>query len=337
MLLLLAILLAFLAQQLVTPYPYDFLGACALLTALGALLAARGRDTTNRYALAALAALIVLVTVAWKFIPPPLAAGVFIVLACMLFVWQTRNTSATNLAASRTAGVEALADARKSAKASTPRADSQRALHIAIIAVVMLVSAVLCLYDNAHIQPGVHGDEAESGLEARNLNAGRYDTLIGVGWYDQPLPSFLAQAVGLKLFGDNVSGLRTTSAVISLLTLPLVYLLARRMFNARVALIAFALMAVAHWFIAYARLGINYNQTPLLELVAVLAFWEGWQTRRWPWFALSGLAVGAGLYLYFASRVVPILLGAFAGYVWFYNKSQTSTLKVKRLTFNLQP
>jgi 4-amino-4-deoxy-L-arabinose transferase-like glycosyltransferase len=124
------------------------------------------------------------------------------------------------------------------------------------------------------------------------------------------------QAWGLRLFGDTVSGLRTSSAVVGVLTLPLVYLLARSLFGAPVGLLTMVLMACAHWFIAYAHLGINYNQTTFLEVVAVWTFWEGYRRRRWHWFILSGLATGAGLYLYFASRLVPILLAAFAMSRW---------------------
>lgn len=302
MFVLLAVLLAFLAQNLLTPSAYDFSGVTVCIAILGAVLFARHQGRTvrlsTRQALL-LALLIVLVIFAWQVIPAGFAAGLFFLIAGGLFVHQTQETDAETY--------------------RSPNLSPKR--QALIIAVVMLASAVLCIYDNEHIQPGLHGDEAESGIEARNINAGKYNTLIGVGWYDQPLPSFLVQAIGLRLFGDSVSGLRTTSAVVSLLTLPLVYLLARKLFGDRVALIALVLMACAHWFIAYARLGINYNQTTLLEVLAVLAFWHGWQTQKMRWFLLSGLATGAGLYLYFASRLVPILLIAFAAYLFYWQRT----------------
>jgi len=298
MAILLAILLAFLAQNLVTPWPYDFAMVCAALGVMMvlAVVRSRGLKGSSPYVFAALAGLLI---IAWQLLPARLAAGIFMLIAAALFVDQT--------------GGELPQEA---APVARPSPSMARTVQTAAIVVILCASAVLSIYDNEHIQPGLHGDEAESGIEARNLNAGRYSTLIGVGWYDQPLPSFLVQAAGLRIFGDSVSGLRTTSALVSLAALPLLYWLARRLFGGRVALIALALMAFAHWFIAYARIGINYNQTLVLELVAVLAFWEGWQTRRWFWWLLCGLATGAGLYLYFASRLVPILLVAFAAYLW---------------------
>ncbi|MBI5876013.1 MAG: glycosyltransferase family 39 protein [Chloroflexi bacterium] len=294
MVLLVALLLAFLAQNLLTPYAPDFAGVCGVLLVL-ALCMPRARAPVRNTG-GWLAALVVLLVALWQFVPRPVAAMVLFAVATVLFVRETR-TSAPELAA-------------------PPAPVRYRTLEAVAVALIIAVSAVLCIYDNAHIQPGLHGDEAESGIEARHLNEGRYGDLIGVGWYDQPLASFVIQAAGLRLFGDNVSGLRTTSAVVSLLTLPLVYLLARRMFGRRVALLALLLMATAAWFIGYARIGINYNQTTFLQVIAVLSFWEGWQRRSWLWYLMSGIAVGLGLYLYFASRLVPILLGAWAAFRW---------------------
>jgi Dolichyl-phosphate-mannose-protein mannosyltransferase len=305
--LLLAILLAFLAQNLVTPWPYDFAAVCGALGLLMLLEAARsrGRVGGGPYVFAALAGLLI---IAWQLLPASLAAGIFMLLASLLFVYQTREANPP----------AQLPPLRLSAAAT-------RNLQVATILAILVAAAVLSIYDNEQIPPGLHGDEAESGIEARNLNAGKYSSLIGVGWYDQPLASFLVQAAGLRIFGDEVSGLRTTSAVISLAALPLFYWLTRRLFGSRAALIALALMAFAHWFIAFARIGINYNQTLVLELAAVLAFWEGWQTRKWFWWLVCGLATGAGMYLYFASRMVPVLLAAFAAYLWWAGRSHAGS------------
>ena len=334
MAILFSLLLAFLAQNLATPWPYDFATVCVTLGVLLALTVSRshGRPQSSSLLFLALAALFI---VAWQFLPASLAAACLMLLAAALFVYETSNAlPGVTAAEAAPIGIAATSNAPRAETGSplpanrhavlapllplSPRAAN--AIQAAIIIIVLCASAVLAIYDNGHIQPGLHGDEAESGTEARNINAGRYSTLIGVGWYDQPLPSFVVQAAGLRIFGDDVSGLRTTSAVISLAALPLLYWLARRMFGGRVALIALVFMAFAHWFIAYARIGINYNQTLLLELVAVLAFWEGWRTRKWYWWALCGAATGAGLYLYFASRLVPIMLAAFVAYLWLLDR-----------------
>lgn len=315
MVLLLALLLAFLAQNLVTPWPLNFVGVCVIIVSIGVWHFAfrRGREfvlTSLKVWLTA--ALVIGLIILWQLFPPAIAAFAIMLVACVLFVYVTRDDDSISSIQAPTFNLQSLIHISH----FTFRV-SRSTFHAILLLLIMLASLVVNTYNNEHIQPGLHGDEAESGLEARNLNAGRYHTLIGIGWYDQPLPSFLAQAWGLRLFGDTISGLRTTSAVVGALTLPFVYLLARTLFSPLVGLLTVILMACAHWFIAYAHLGINYNQTTLLEVIALWAFWEGLRQRRWYWFILSGLATGAGLYLYFASRLVPILLGAFAMYLWF--------------------
>ncbi|MBI1801483.1 MAG: hypothetical protein HYR71_07635, partial [Chloroflexi bacterium] len=226
MLLLLAILLAFLAQNLLAPSALDFLGVICVVGGLAALLfmqrGARPVRAKRRSPLSlqgrgvggegggllvpavirargfaptdALAALLALIIAVWQLVPARLAAGIFIVIAAVLFVRQCRGL-----------------DAEPRRSEAQPLTRGARAL---LIGIILLSAFALTVYENEHIQPGIHGDEAESGIEARNLNAGRYSSLIGVGWYDQPLPSFLAQAWGMRVFGDTIGGLRTTSAVV---------------------------------------------------------------------------------------------------------------------------
>jgi hypothetical protein len=70
-------------------------------------------------------------------------------------------------------------------------------------------------------------------------------------------------------------------------------------------------LAVAHSFIALNRLGINYTQTTLFEVVAFCFLFRGLGSRRWWDFAISGLFLGMGLYLYYASRLVPFIVLGF--------------------------
>jgi 4-amino-4-deoxy-L-arabinose transferase-like glycosyltransferase len=295
---LLAVLLGFLAQNFVSPWPYDFTAACVALAVLAFLLIYRKKGP-SRLGWLGIVALALLAGAAWYWLPAGYLAFFYYFGAGVLFVFSVAREPATS-------------------EASAPlleRRGLQVWLEVVAVALIVLAAAIPAIVNNGSLPPGLHGDEAESGIEARNINAGKYDTLIGVGWYDQPLPSFLVQAIGLRLFGNDVSGLRTTSAIVSLASLPFLYLLTRRLFGVRVALLATVLMAFAHWFIAYAHIGINYNQTLFLELIAIYTFWEGWQTRRWYWWVFCGVVTGAGLYLYFASRLVPILLGVFAAYL----------------------
>jgi hypothetical protein len=71
------------------------------------------------------------------------------------------------------------------------------------------------------------------------------------------------------------------------------------------------LLAVSHPFFALNRLGINYTQTTLFEVLTFYFLFRGLHSRRWWNFGASGLFLGAALYLYYASRLVPFIILGF--------------------------
>jgi 4-amino-4-deoxy-L-arabinose transferase-like glycosyltransferase len=184
-------------------------------------------------------------------------------------------------------------------------------LEVVLLALIVILGFVLQGYRVAEIPPGFHGDEAESGMQALQLLHGQVQSLISVGWYHLPMLSFVWHAVSMIIFGDTVYGLRMSSVIVGTLTLIPFYALTRLLFNRNTALLATFLLAVAHSFIALNRLGINYTQTTLFEVVAFYLLFRGLRSRRWWDFALSGLFLGVGLYLYYASRLVPFIVLGF--------------------------
>ena len=88
------------------------------------------------------------------------------------------------------------------------------------------------------IPTGFHGDEAVSGLEAQRISRqngiGR-DTQAALG---QPTGPIYAVALSIRAFGDTVFSVRLVSVIAGLLTISVLYGLARRFFDAKVALLA---------------------------------------------------------------------------------------------------
>jgi 4-amino-4-deoxy-L-arabinose transferase-like glycosyltransferase len=182
---------------------------------------------------------------------------------------------------------------------------------------LVILLGILCLgfslqgYHVALIPPGFHGDEGESGMQALQLLHGQVPGLISVGWYDLPMLSFAWHAVSMRIFGETVYGLRMSSVIVGTLTLIPFYFLTRTLFNRSTALIATFLLAVCHPFIALNRLGINYTQTTLFEVTTFYFLFRGLRSGKWWDFAASGLFLGGGLYLYYASRLVPFIVLGF--------------------------
>lgn len=182
---------------------------------------------------------------------------------------------------------------------------------IILLLLVIVLGFSLQSYHVAQIPPGFHGDEGESGMQALRLLHGEVDSLISVGWYHLPMLSFAWHAVSMAVFGETVYGLRMSSVIVGTLTLVPFYFLSRLLFNRTTAQIATFLLAVSHAFIALNRLGISYTQTALFGTTTFYFLFRGLRSKKWWDFALSGVFMGAGLYLYYASRIVPFIVVAF--------------------------
>ena len=191
------------------------------------------------------------------------------------------------------------------------RVESRTPWELILLLGILSLAFVLQAYRVALIPPGFHGDEGESGMQALQLLHGEVGSLISVGWYHLPMLSFAWHAVSMRIFGETVYGLRMSSVLVGTLTLVPFYFLTRMLFNRTTALIATFLLAVCHPFIALNRLGINYTQTTLFEVTTFYFLFRGLRSRKWWDFAACGLFMGAGLYLYYASRLVPFVVLGF--------------------------
>jgi 4-amino-4-deoxy-L-arabinose transferase-like glycosyltransferase len=127
-------------------------------------------------------------------------------------------------------------------------------------------------------------------------------------------------AIFLAWFGPTGPGIRLLSAFIGTLTIPVTYVLARRMFGPPTALTAGVLLAVSFWGLMYARVGIRHSLTPLLATLAFYYFWRGMMMgpggqRYFRYFLAAGIFLGLGFHSYFASRGAPLIPLAFLVYV----------------------
>jgi len=162
------------------------------------------------------------------------------------------------------------------------------------------------------------GDEGSQGMWARDVIGGRLPNMFGLGWLAVPNLSFYWQALWLLLAGDNIVGLRLPWALVGALTVLGTYLLVRRLFDRRLALLTGFLLATYHFHIHYSRLGSNQVADPLFVVWALYLMVVGWQAGgdatarargrgRWAW-AASGIIAGLAFYFYAGSRQVPVVL-----------------------------
>lgn len=141
---------------------------------------------------------------------------------------------------------------------------------------------------------------------------------FGLDWKPQPAMSMYLFAGFMAVFGDDIFGLRMTSAVLSTLALLPFYALARRVVQPLAALGGAALLATGLWYLNFSRSGWENVHVAFYALLAAWALTVALERKQLRWFALAGVAAALGLYGYFAGRLILVALLAYAPLVvWF--------------------
>lgn len=195
-------------------------------------------------------------------------------------------------------------------------------LVIASLGALALLLRVVAL---GRVPPGVRFDELVNVQMADHVYAGEWPIYFQEAWGHEPLYHYL-HAAGMWLLGKTVLGLRITSVLLGTLGVLTAYLAMRRLFGRGDAALAALLLATSFWSLMYSRIGLRHISLPPWIGLAAYCTWRGLEAPRenrrrvGPWFALAGLSLGAMLYTYFASRVVPLIFAAFLLYLLAYHR-----------------
>ncbi len=119
-------------------------------------------------------------------------------------------------------------------------------------------------------------------------------------------------AVAFRLFGVSLLTLRLFMATMGVIDVALLFLLARRLFGARVGLIAAYLFAAAFWALRMQRVALAPSFSTGLVLLALLLFVRAMQVRRWGDWALAGVGAAGSLYCYHSGPFTLVLIALVA-------------------------
>lgn len=97
-------------------------------------------------------------------------------------------------------------------------------------------------------------------------------------------------------------------ALAGALTVPLLYLLASRLFGWRVGVAAGGFLAVSAWSITFSRFGIVSMVTVCLDLAVYLCVVLGLRSGSFAWYGAGGLLLGFALQGYYVAQLVPVVL-----------------------------
>ncbi len=209
------------------------------------------------------------------------------------------------------------------------------ALEVVAIGAITLIAFVLRAYDLAHFPPSMHGDEGEMGMLALRVLDGKEPlALFGTYWLDHPSLFHYVQAIALSWFGRDEIGLRMLSVMFGTLCVPLTFAIARIGWGRLAAFSAAWLLTVSALHIHFSRIGLNNIESVccMILVVLLLALLYERGARRLvvatqdathsshahalllP--VLVGLVIGFSQYLYYGSRLIPVVAAPLLFYLW---------------------
>ena len=187
-----------------------------------------------------------------------------------------------------------------------------RLVELASLAAVLVVAAQLRFQDLRQAWPGVHGDEGIIGMLAQSVRRGESIGVYNPQALGQPTAPIFADALMMRLLGPGIDSVRATSATFGLLGVVALWLVARRNFGARTALIAVALMGLLHWQLHFSRVGYPVIAWPLVATLTAGAVMEALRGGGLRWWATAGGLTAAGVYVYNAHSMFVAILALFA-------------------------
>lgn len=206
--------------------------------------------------------------------------------------------------------------------------------------IVILAAAALMRLANLSSGDGIGNDEVFYSFRAIGMldfdNAPQQTTPLqwqdpNIQWWtrlsfhDHPPLVFLAQNVSMNIFGENKFGFRLPSALLGILSVYLLYLIVKKLFSERTALISAALAAVTVNHVYISRLGLQESGVIFFILLSSYFFLKALENdpdaarvgaptqRRGKYFLWTGVALGFGLLTkYNVFIMVPIFLSYLA-------------------------
>ncbi|HEY1388026.1 MAG TPA: glycosyltransferase family 39 protein [Ktedonobacterales bacterium] len=189
-----------------------------------------------------------------------------------------------------------------------------------LLGALLAGGAALRLPNLASMPYVVHGDEASCALEALRWLHGEVDTLLSTGWYGLPMLGYGIPAVVMHFAGDSLFGVRLSSVIVGLLSLIVIYLLAREFAGRRVAFVATALLAVSHLHIQFSRSGIHYIHALFAVELTLWLLVRALRDRSAVTAVLAAIAMSFSAQVYFSARLVFIIVPLFIVGLWLLNR-----------------
>lgn len=203
---------------------------------------------------------------------------------------------------------------------------------------ILLVGAFLRLYKINQYMTFL-GDEGRDVIIVRNLLVHADPILIGPGtsvggMYLGPLYYYF-MAPFLLLANFSPIGPAVGVALLGVVTIYLVFIVGKDMFNKKTGLFASALFAISPTVITYSHSSWNPNIMPFFAILSVYSMWRVWKFKKYNWLFVSAISFAFVLQShYLGVLLAPVLIG-----YWFFTRvpKRYSLISILLFTFLMSP
>jgi 4-amino-4-deoxy-L-arabinose transferase-like glycosyltransferase len=182
---------------------------------------------------------------------------------------------------------------------------------VAVLCACAAAAAIATMVHLGSMPWTFNGDEGGFAVLSNKMLDGEVPNPFGVGYMAHPLLYNAMQSAAMHVAGRTVLGARLVSAVLGALSVPLAYLVAKRLGgNRATGLVAAALLATFHVHLYWSRSALP-NGASVFFVLLVLYLIDRTTTDRGPAVLVAtGISAGLAQYFYFSNRILPIVLTA---------------------------
>jgi 4-amino-4-deoxy-L-arabinose transferase-like glycosyltransferase len=187
---------------------------------------------------------------------------------------------------------------------------------ILLVALVTLLGAAARFYKLGDIPAVINGDEGRIGQAALSTVEQPLANPFAV-WESMGGIFLQGIAFAMRGFGRNPFAVRLLAAVGGTLAIPSIYVLGRRLFGSRVALLAAVFLAFSHSHIHFSRtIAVSYTQGTFIEPLMLYFLLSGLQNKSSLRMAIAAILLSIHFSIYIDSVIFMAYSAAFVFAAW---------------------
>lgn len=186
---------------------------------------------------------------------------------------------------------------------------------------IVALALAIRLYRITSVPGGISGDELFNAIDSWRVGKEHWPIFFEGNNGREALFLYLV-AASQRLFGQTIFALRLPAVLLGSGSVLMSYLIGRCHFNQRVGLLAAGLIAVSLWPLMESRWSLRAVSLTFFTALTVYLFsraFLGGRRRDW---VLGGVALGLTMYTYIPSRIFPVVILAWFGWLWWRQRKR---------------